>query len=343
MPELLTTVAASAPCYREAVDGRSLGCSDRIATPRGSSGSGSDRRVLRSVGYQFGYHAREAIQKVKGGALADDGKSARTQHHARAILRRALRRAETLGLVARNVAALVDSPKQGGHKTDDTMTADEARLILSAAADRRIGWDDAKSEDLAPDDLHALAVVLLTLGLRKGEALALRWSDVDLEDDELTVRHTIKFRRKGGGWYLTAPKTDDSARTIPLPAFVTDALRDHRRAQTERRLATPVWNDHDFVFPTSVGTPIHSRNATRWWHGLLERAGVERRRMHATRHTAATLLLEDGVPLEVVSAILGHSSLAITADIYARVGKDSMRRALSNFDHLATSLATGTE
>jgi integrase len=278
-------------------------------------------------------------------ALANDGKSARTQHHARAVLRRALRRAEVLGMVGRNVAALVESPKQDGHKTDDTMTAAEAERVLAHAKAKAQTAATAKASGeshAATDELHALAVVLLRLGLRKGEALGLRWEDVDLDAEEITIAHTIKFPR-GGGYKLTTPKTDDSVRTIPLLATELTVLREHRKAQTARRLAAPVWHEgDDFVFTTGIGTPIHARNATRWWHGLLKDAGVGPRRMHASRHTAATLLLEEGVPLEVVSAILGHSSLAITADIYARVTKDSMRRALSKMDRLATSLATGT-
>lgn len=287
-----------------------------------------------------------APQHVTGmmSALAKDGKSARTQHHARTVLRRSLRRAEVHGMVARNVAALVESPKQDGHKTDDTMTAAEAARVLAHAKAKAQTAAKAKelSEDYAAtDELYALAVLLLRLGLRKGEALGLRWDEVDLDAEEVTIAHTIKFP-EGGGYKLKEPKTEDSVRTIPLLSTELAALRQHRKAQTARRLAAPVWHEaDDFVFTTSIGTPIHQRNATRWWHSLLNGAGVGRRRMHASRHTCATLLLEDGVPLEVVSAILGHSSLSITADIYAKVGKDSMRRALSKHDRLATNLATG--
>jgi len=200
----------------------------------------------------------------------------------------------------------------------------------------KIGYTSI-SERLVKDVQH----LLLRLGLRKGEALGLRWDEVDLDAEEVTIAHTIKFP-EGGGYTLKEPKTEDSVRTIPLLSMELTALRQHRKAQTARRLAAPVWHEaDDFVFTTSIGTPIHQRNATRWWHSLLKDADVGQRRMHASRHTCATLLLEDGVPLEVVSAILGHASLSITADIYAKVGKDSMRRALSKHDRLATNLATG--
>jgi len=86
------------------------------------------------------------------------------------------------------------------------------------------------------------------------------------------------------------------------------------------------------VFTSPVGTPIDPRNVNRWWDQLCESAGIGHHRFHASRHTAATLLLDSGVALEVVSAILGHASIAITADVYAKVTADAKRRALSLLD-----------
>jgi integrase len=86
------------------------------------------------------------------------------------------------------------------------------------------------------------------------------------------------------------------------------------------------------VFTTELGTPIDPRNLNRWWNALLKKAGFGPRRFHASRHTAATLLLDSGVPLEVVSAILGHATLAVTSDIYAKVTEDAKRRALVNLE-----------
>jgi integrase len=86
------------------------------------------------------------------------------------------------------------------------------------------------------------------------------------------------------------------------------------------------------VFTRPDGAPLHPRIALRWWHGLTEGGGIGRHRFHAARHTTAVLLLDQGVPLEVVSAVLGHSGLAITADIYGRVTADAKRRALAKLD-----------
>jgi integrase len=247
-------------------------------------------------------------------AMETDGLSPRTRQYARAVLRRALRWAEQHGLVLRNVAALVDGPRKTGTKLDDTLDAVGAAAVIDVAAG---------------DRLEALAVLVLRLGLRKGEALALRWDDIDLDAATLTVRGTLK-RRKGGGLYVDTTKTDAGTRELPLVAGTAEALREHRRRQAAERLALgPLWTDTGHVFTTATGTPLDPRNVNRWWSALCERAGVGHRRFHAARHTAATLMLDQGVPLEVVSAVLGHAGLAITADVYAKIGMDAKRRALA--------------
>lgn len=189
------------------------------------------------------------------------------------------------------------------------------------------------------DRLHALAVVLLLLGLRSGEARALRWEDVDLDGGSLTVSGTLE-ELPGAGRIRKEPKTEGSARTIPLIPRVVEALKSHRKLQAEEQLAARAWDNTDgYVFTTTVGTPIGSRNALRWWKGLLAGVDVEPRRIHAARHSAASYLLAKGVPLELVSRILGHSSIRITADTYSRVTQDAMRQGLSVFESLGIAEA----
>jgi integrase len=128
---------------------------------------------------------------------------------------------------------------------------------------------------------------VLSLGLRKGEALALRWPDIELDAGELIVRGTLK-RRKGAGLYLDTPKTAAGWRTVPLVGGTVEALREHYKRQLAEQLASPVWIGSGHVFASTIGGPLDARNVTRWWHNLLSRAGVARRRFQATRHTAAT-------------------------------------------------------
>ena len=238
-------------------------------------------------------------------ALERRGLSPTTQKKARTILRRALTIAQRWGKVANNAAALTDPPKNAGESmTDDALDADEAARVLQAAKG---------------DPLEALAVLVLAVGVRQGEALELRWSDLDLDAGTATIHGT---------------KSTASDRTVALPGFVVDALRRHRTRQREDRLAAKIWGDPDLVFTTSIGTRIHRRNVLRWWHSLTIRAGVGRRRFHASRHTAATLMLNNGVPLEVVSATLGHAGLAITADVYAKVRPDLQRTAATAMEQV---------
>ncbi len=251
--------------------------------------------------------------------LEQEGKSARTRQYARAVLRRALGHAERWGMVTRNVAALVEGPRAVKTRLDDTLTAAEAQRLLAVASE---------------DRLCALAVIVLRLGLRKGEVLALRWENVDLDAGELQVQGTLK-RKVGEGLVLDTPKTKAGERTLPLLADCREALVSRRRRQAAEKLeAGPAWAEGGFVFTTPLGPPIDPRNVNRWWDSLCERAGIGHRRFHASRHTAATLLLDAGVPLEVVSAILGHASLAITADVYAKVTQDAKRRAVTAVDRL---------
>lgn len=239
------------------------------------------------------------------------GLSSSTIRLTRSVLRRALGTAEKWGYLQRNPAALVDPPRSTISSLDD-LSATEARALL---------------QTVSTDPLSALAEIAIGLGLRQGEILALRWEDIDLENRTLQVRHTLK-RPSGGGWYLDVPKTPAAVRSLPLTDRIVTALRQRRIRQAEDRLsAGPMWVEEGFVFTSSIGTPLNKRNVLRWWHDATERSGIGRRRFHASRHTAATLMLEAGVPLEVISRMLGHSSLAVTADVYARVKPQATRSA----------------
>lgn len=252
-------------------------------------------------------------------ALIDSGLSPRTVRQARAILRRAVSYAERYGMVSRNVVALVQPPSAPLSTTHDALTHDEARALLHAAAG---------------DRFEALVSVALTLGLRRGEALGLRWDCVDLDAGTLTVAHTLK-RRVGHGLVLDSPKTKGSAATIPLTQMAIKALRRRRVSQAEERLAAgAVWQDTGFVFTTPVGTPLDPRNMSRWYHALTESAGLGRRRFHALRHSAATLMYEQGVPIEVISDMLRHAGLSITKDVYVSFRPDMQRRGVDAMDAL---------
>ncbi|WP_130332571.1 tyrosine-type recombinase/integrase [Micromonospora kangleipakensis] len=171
------------------------------------------------------------------------------------------------------------------------------------------------------------------LGLRRGEALGLRWEDVDLVEGIIFVRQTLQ--RLGGQLVFGPVKSDESERIIALPVPCLTALRQHRVAQdAERKIAGKDWKDSGLIFTTGIGTPIEPRNLNRHFGRLLDRAGLRRIRSHDLRHSCATLLYEQGVPIEKIQDILGHSSPTITKLIYVEVTRQSQRSSVDKLGFL---------
>lgn len=234
----------------------------------------------------------------------NSGLSPTTVHHIHAVLHKALEQAMRWGKVFRNVCDLVDAPPI--RRADiRTLSADEARRFLACARD---------------DRFDTLYIIALTTGMRQGELLALRWRDVNIDKGTLQVRGTLHWT-KGGGFRVDEPKTKSSRRLIQLTQDAVEALDRQRIRQTgERLLSGEFWQEHGFVFANHVGRPTDPDNLVRRsFKPLLKRAEVSDIRFHDLRHTAATLLLEQGVHVKYVSEMLGHSSIAITLDLYSHV------------------------
>jgi integrase len=244
-------------------------------------------------------------------AKLDEGLSSTTVHHIHAVLRTALAHAEKQGLVARNVVKLTTPPRMRRIEMH-TLTSEQAQKLLATAKG---------------DRLEALYVLALSTGMRQGELLALRWADVDLE--RATLRVTATLQRTRAGVMLAPPKTHRSRRQIALPPMAVEALRAHRsRQEDERQFLGEAWEPLDLVFPNQHGAPIRNNNLlVDSYFPLLQRAGLPRIRFHDLRHTCATLLLGRGVPVKVVSELLGHASIAITLDVYAHVLPDMQAQA----------------
>jgi integrase len=179
------------------------------------------------------------------------------------------------------------------------------------------------------DRLEPLIVLMLGTGLRRGEALALHWSDVDLAVGHVRVRWTLA--RIDRRLIFDEPKTERSRRFVPLPSPVADTLKRHRVSQAAERLAAIAWqpweNHPDLVFPTQIGTPTDPRNALRAFEGIAKRAGLSGVGLHTLRHSAASALIASGAHIKVVQELLGHSSYGITADIYSHVAIEQQREA----------------
>jgi integrase len=236
--------------------------------------------------------------------LIDQGLSAATVLRIHRVISRALKVAMQRGRVNRNVALLVDPPPQRASDAAQALELWEAHAVLAAASGERNA---------------ARWTVALALGLRQSEALALQWKDIDLLNNTLSVRRTL-HRVKGKGLVYEAPKTKRSERTLALPAPLVAALHAHKAAQLgERMLGGNLWHDEDLVFAQSNGRPLDKKADYDDWCALLKRAGVRHVRLHDGRHTAATLLLSEGVHPRVVMELLGHSQMRTTMDIYSHV------------------------
>jgi Phage integrase family/Trypsin-like peptidase domain len=166
--------------------------------------------------------------------------------------------------------------------------------------------------------LGAMFCVALAVGLRLGEALGLRWEDVDLQNGTLTVRQALQ--RVEGKLQFVEPKSEKSRRRVQLPEIAVDTLKRHRTRQKKDRLkAGGDWQDSTVVFTSSVGSPLDERNVRRAFKDVPTAAKLPKMRIHDLRHTCATLLLAQGVHPKVVQEILGHSQISLTMDTYSTV------------------------
>jgi integrase len=260
--------------------------------------------LLRHLGPHRLQQLRPEHLDAAYGALLAEGLSAASVLRMHRLLHRAMHVAQQRDLVTRNVVSLVDPPRQMRPHTPVPLSTIEVRDILRAAAGRRNAarWS-----------------VALALGLRQSEALALQWKDIDLAAGSLSVRRTL-HRVAGVGLVFDEPKSDRSRRTIALPKPLRDALGQHRDDQrAEEMLAGTEWRANDLVFAQPNGKPIDSSADYKDWCDLLADAGLRHVRLHDARHTAATLLLAEGVHPRVVMDLLGHSQMRTTMDTYSHV------------------------
>lgn len=210
------------------------------------------------------------------------------------MLRGALNQAVRWDLLGRNPASLVEPPRVERYEIKP-LTPVEARAFLAA---------------IRGDRLEALYSVALTMGLRQGEALGLRWSDVDLDIGSLRIEKQLQ--RIEGRLQLVELKTKLSRRALIMPSSIVASLREHRHRQLEERSAArDRWVESGLVFTTPGGEALEGSTVTRHFHDYLERAGLPQRRFHDLRHSCATLLLVQGVSPRVVMDVLGHSDIGI--------------------------------
>ncbi|WP_299444934.1 site-specific integrase [uncultured Phycicoccus sp.] len=266
--------------------------------------------------------ARPEPQCCALGAHCHEVASDWTVHQAWRVLRGALTQAMREGLVFRNVAALVRVSMPRSKKMP-VWTVDEARRFLESA--RADG-----------DPLYAGYVPLLTLGLRRGEMLGLAWEDVDLEQGEALIAWQVQ--RVDHSLLRRHTKTPSSDAPLPLPEIAVSALERHRVEEARRQLAAgDMWGDCGLVFTSRLGDPVDPRNFHRDFKLRAAEAGVLVVPIHSTWRTCASLLVALDVHPRVAIAVLRHSRIALTMEIYSQVSSTSTREALKS---LGQELAT---
>lgn len=268
----------------------------------------------------------ERVQ-VQYGLWRGEGMSAQMIRGCHLRLSQALDQAVRFGIVPANICQAVTPPKLTAGKPNVWNAAEATRFLEAAQED----W------------LSPLWHLLLLEGMRRGEALGLRWRDLNWERGTAHRSQTVAPDKanKGAALIQERTKTAAGARTVRLTAESLVALKDHRTRWLERRLAASDWVDTDLIVCTSRGTPINPNNVTQSFNAIVKRAGLRRIRPHDLRHTYATLLLLVGVPAKVVSERLGHASISLTIDTYSHVLPDMQDMAAAAFSRIMEQAKTG--
>ncbi len=252
---------------------------------------------------------------------AEEGLSATTINHFHNVLHKALDTAVKWNLVARNVCDLVSPPHRKQFEVHP-LTVEQVQKLLSVVEGHY---------------MEALFKLALATGLRRGELMGLKWQDINFDTGVLQVRRILSrvpTKMPGKGYVEAEPKTQKSRRSIVIAPFALEALKQHQERQLEAKLkADSVWQEHDYVFCTSIGTHLNpTRDMLDQLKVLLKKAGLPDMRFHDLRHSAATLLLSVGVHPKVVQEILGHSQISITMDVYSHVLPGMQQDAISRLN-----------
>ena len=256
---------------------------------------------------------KQVKQLMDSMALA--GQKPRSIQQMRALLSVAFNYAVEVEMVGANPVQLVKSPKvsQG---VRDPLDKHELKKLL-----------DSVAGTFMCARIHIAAIC----GLRQGEALGLRWQDIDFESNAIHVR--VQIQKKKGNRQFVPLKTQSSQRILYVGQATMDALKAHRAIINQMKLrAGSTWNDHDLVFPNRIGAPIQSKWDYERWMKALDCAGLRRRRLHDARHTAGTIMHESGADIESIRRVLGHSSIALTSSTYVHASAAPVRAAFESFE-----------
>ena len=234
-------------------------------------------------------------------------------------LKPCLAEAEKQGYIQKNYCKMVTLPKDNTTKEIKVLTPDNQRSFISA---------------IKGHELEVLFLMALSTGLRLGEILGLKWSDIDFNTGTLTVNRTLQrvteISRDGkreSKVIEQLPKTKNSIRSIPIPKNILSRVKDHRLEQNKSRLKLgEAYCNNDYIFCNGAGYPIDDKRPARNLKSILTKLNIEPIKFHGLRHTYATRLFEANVPPKTVQVLMGHYDISITLDIYTHVMEDTKFR-----------------
>jgi len=231
------------------------------------------------------------------------------------MLVNALEHAVKLEMIVRNVASLVDPPKETKSEME-VWDVDEVKQFLNAAKD---------------SPFYMVYLIAINTGMRQGEILGLPWENVNIEEESIHVKQTLSSGKK----LKSTTKTAAGLRTVAIPDELVRELKRHKLEQKKHRLQMgELYTDYNLVNASEVGTPINPSNLRRDFNIYIKKAGVKKIRFHDLRHTHATLLLKQGVHPKIVSERLGHADTRMTLDRYSHLLPNMQRETARQFGEM---------
>lgn len=245
----------------------------------------------------------ELVQRFYHRLSSEKKLSSKMVNSVHGVLHIALDNAVRWSYVSRNVCDFVTLPRIVTREAV-VLTVEQARTLLKGVQEHR---------------LETLFLLIVVTAMRRGEVLALRWSDIDFDRQMLQVLHTVDYIPKYG-YVENEPKTKAGKRKINLPSFLVEMLQEHRIEQEEERIKQgTLWENRDLVFPDLKGGYFSPNYLLRIFKKLLSQLGFEHMRIHDLRHSAVTILLARGVNIKIISELLGHSDITITLRVYGHL------------------------
>lgn len=266
----------------------------------------------------------DRIQNFYHYLLKEKNLSNHAVHYTHTVLRSALYQAVKLGLIIRNPCTATTPPKPNRSEMQ-IYDEDQVQVLLNTSLEME-------------DRFYPLYYLAIHTGMRLGELLGLKWKDLNFEKRSLVVQRQVLFP-KGGGYVFSPPKSSSGTRTIILGYQAIQVLQQNFAfVRNLAEAAGEAWQDLDLVFPSNQGTPVTHSNLRREYYKVVSKSGLPKIRFHDLRHTAASLMLNNGIPVLIASRRLGHAKASITMDTYGHMIPSKQEEVAILMDELMSPL-----